>query len=72
MKPALLSTHNAYYGHSGVLYVASWRAIRQVELPALPRRKTTKTAHAERAIVYPRSPGAGVDDSPSIFNVSAA
>jgi len=48
------------------------RAIRQVESSALPTLKTAKKRKTERATVYPRNPSAGVDDSPSVFNVSAA
>jgi len=48
------------------------RAIRQVESPALPTLKTAQTRERRTGYSLPRSPSAGVDDSPSVFKVSAA
>lgn len=44
------------------------RAIRQVESISSPTLKTVKTRERRTGYRLPRSPSAGVDDSPSVFN----
>lgn len=46
------------------------RAIRQVESLALPTLKTAQTRERRTGYRLPRSPSAGVDDSPSVIQSS--